>query len=278
MFACRPLITGIVLLPGLLAGCDSGGASVPQQARFTDPVATGVAPAALTDLSHWQLTLPVDAESGKTGIAATVDTATLLGGYDSEFFYGTEQDGITFWAPADGAHTANSPYARSELREVLNPRDGSVNWSPDGFASLAARVVVNRVPAANGKVTIGQIVGYNGADPTVGELARLIFEYNRSGSAKIYGLVFPGPHATGSQAQVLSIAERVGLGKPIDYVIVVDNNQLTMTVGGTQVSAPVNPAWADVGLYFRAGAALHARGTNPADGGRVTFYALDVAH
>lgn len=275
MHLCRvPLAVFLVLC---LGACGGGG-DRPPKANFTDPAATGIAPAALADLSYWQLTLPVDAEGLKTGPAATVPTSSLVEGYESEFIYGTESDGITFWAPVDGAHTANSPYARTELREVMDPSDGSVNWQSSGFASLSARVAVNRVPRQNGKVTIGQVVGYNGADPQIGELARLIFEYNRDGRARVYALVYPGPYASGAEALRLPIPERVSLSKPFDYLIVVENDVLTVTVGETSVTAPVDPAWAGVGLFFRAGVALHARGTDPADGGRTTFYALGVAH
>lgn len=274
----RHHLSAVLVLSCLLAACGGGTSRTAPRANFTDPEPTGVAPAALTDLSYWQLTLPVDAEGGKTGTAATVATQTLLDGYDSEFIYGTVDDGITFWAPADGAHTANSPYARSELREVLDPGDGSVNWASSGFGALSARVAVNRVPAANGKVTLGQVVGYNGADPAIGELARLIFEYNTNGTARVYGLVYPGPYAPGASAQVLPIAAKVRLSQPFDYLITVEANVLTIRVGETSVSAPVDPSWAEVGLFFRAGVALHARSADPADGGRATFFALDVAH
>lgn len=272
----RQSLIGVMALS--LAACGGGSGASHSKANFTDPAPTGIAPAALADLSYWQLTLPVDADGATVGTAATIPTQPLLDGYDSAWIYGTEQDGITFWAPADGAHTANSPYARSELREVLDPADGSVNWSPAGFGSLSARVTVNRVPAANGKVTVGQVVGYNGVDPAIGELVRLIFEYNSNRTARVYALVFPGPYASGTTAQVLPIATAVKLSETFDYVITVEANVLTVRVDDVAVTAPVDPAWADVGLFFRAGVALHARGTDPADGGRVTFYALDVTH
>ena len=75
----------------------------------------------LIDLSCWNLTIPVNAE--------TIPTKKLLAGYQSPFFQRQINDALSFIAPSTGQNikpTKNSTYPRAELREV-NP-DGSLAW------------------------------------------------------------------------------------------------------------------------------------------------------
>src|SRR3954468_24983838 len=69
------------------------------------------------DLSHWYLTLP-DAR------ASMIKPSSLVGGYTNAlwFFTGAVR-AMTFYAPVNGGHTANSQNARSELREMIDPSD-----------------------------------------------------------------------------------------------------------------------------------------------------------
>jgi hypothetical protein len=243
------------------------------------PQATGTAPTDLMDLSNWALTLPVDANGEHSGTARTVTTAELQSGYSSDWFYGTENDGVTFFAPIQGATTPKTPYPRSELREVLDPSDFSVNWSASDTAELLADLVVHQVPSANGKVTIGEIVGYNGANPDVSVLAKLVYEYNPSRcAATLYTSTLATPTSSGSTANRQTLATGLPLGAPLSYSIRVENHEITFTSGMAQVTEPIDTAWDGEGLYFRAGAALFANGASVTDGARVTFYDLRALH
>jgi hypothetical protein len=75
----------------------------------------------LIDLSCWNLTIPVNAE--------TIPTKKLLAGYQSPFFQRQVNGALSFIAPSTGENikpTKNSTYPRAELREVN--RDGTLAW------------------------------------------------------------------------------------------------------------------------------------------------------
>lgn len=255
-------------------GCSGGGDR--SAAGSTIPEPGQQPPAELLDLSHWALTLPVDAHGGTDGDAATVAVAQLLDDYSSPWCYGTIDDGVSFFAPVSGATTPNSPYPRSELRQMLDPEDASVNWTWDAATELSALVRVNQVPTANGKLVIGQIQGYNRDNPEISALARLVFEHNANGRATLYALVLPSPLAPGEQAQRLVIAEDLRLNEDFPYFIRVEHRTVTLGSGTRSVSAAIDARWQDVGLYFRAGVALQTAGSSADDGGRATFYDLRI--
>lgn len=274
-----PPVLVVAFAATLLAACGSGDDPEPRGVEVYPANPTGVAPAALLDLSHWMLTLPIDETGGTTGVADNISTSELLAGYDSDHFYGSENDGVTFWAPVNGAKTARSLYPRSELREMLDPNNAAVNWAYTDTSQLDATLRVNQVPLANGKITIGQILGYNRDNPDVSELAKLVYEYNAGPRrARLYVLLLDGPTAPGSSAHVLPLRDGLSMAETFSYRIRTEAGQLLVSSGTAAVTAPINPAWADVGLYFRAGAALHATGTSATDGGRVTFFDLAATH
>lgn len=274
----RPFVS-YLCAGALLGACGGGGGTSSDCVDVPLPQATGTAPTDLMDLSHWALTLPVDASGAHSGTARTVTTAELLSGYSSEWFYGSADDGVTFFAPVQGATTANTPYPRSELREVLDPNDYSVNWSASDTAELLADLVVHRTPSANGKVTIGEIVGYNGANPDVSVLAKLVYEYNAERcTATLYTLTLPTPTSAGSTASRRILATGLAPGAPLSYSIRVENHEIRFTSGMAQATEPIGAAWDGEGLYFRAGAALFAAGGSLTDGARVTFYQLQASH
>ena len=273
----------IALLPlslGLALGaCGGGGDGKTACAPASQPTATGTLPADLMDLSHWSLTLPVDANGEHSGTAATVTTAELTSGYSSEWFYGTQNGGVTFFAPIQGATTKSTPYPRSELRELLDPSDYSVNWSAHDTAAMAADLVVHQAPSANGKVTIGEIVGYNGANPDVSVLTKLVYEFNADQcSAVLYTSTLDTPTSSGSTARRQVLPTSVPLGAPFSYSIRVESHEIRVTSGSAEVLETIGSAWDAEGLYFRAGAALFANGASLTDGARVTFYQLQVTH
>lgn len=275
---------GLVLATaGVVAGCKLGGGddgrSVSCPAVTSPARSAAQLPRDVLDLSHWSLTLPVDASGANSGTADTVTTSELLNGYESSWFQAVEGGGVQFFAPIQGATTAHTVYPRSELRELLSPPDPSVNWSSAGPAELTAYLTVHQVPLANGKVTVGEIVGYNGTNPDINVLTKVIFEYNADNcSATLYTLTLPSPTASSSTASRHVLTRTLKLGQPFPYSIRVDNKTVYFATGTATASDPIPAAWDDVGLYFRAGASLFANGSSLTDGARVTFYELDVTH
>lgn len=111
-----------------------------------------MAPGGNFDLSVWELQEPI----GSPGSPITISPAALQGpdGLDDRYFFTDPDDGaMTFWDPEDGVTTADSGYARSELRE-MNPDGSEANWPVAGTNILSATVAVIQVPD---HVCIGQI-------------------------------------------------------------------------------------------------------------------------
>jgi len=262
----------------LLNACGGNNAATPD---FKAPDPTGTTPSAILDLSHWALTLPVDADGGTGGTAKTVRTPELVGGYQSDWFYGSKDgaDGVTFWAPVNGALTPSSRYPRSELREMLDPSDPSVNWTSTDTATMTARVAVNQTPLSNGRVVVGKILGYNGSDSDISYLAHLVYQYDRGAAdGTIFALVEHSPQGGGNSADRFNLVPHQALNEPFDYSIGVAGGAITITVDGHSASTPIDPQWNGTGLYFRAGAGLQARGSDATDGARVTIESLHVEH
>jgi hypothetical protein len=263
----------------LVAGCrGGGGASGTVCEKAAAPTATSATPADLMDLSHWSLTLPVDSAGNHSGSAYTVPAGELTAGYSSDWFYASDR-GVTFFAPIEGATTAHTLYPRSELREVLDPADYSVNWSSGDVADLAASIIVHQVPADNGKVTVAEIVGYNHDNPDINVLAKLIYEYNPDSClATLYSITLPSPDASGSTASHQVLTRSLRLGQEFPYAVHVENHQITFSHGTDAALETIDPSWDGVGLYFRAGASLFSTGASLEDGARVTFHQLAVTH
>lgn len=270
------LVTVVALLTACSGGVDDRSAC---EISAVLPEDDGTAPKDRLDLSHWILTVPVDATGGTTGQADTIQTDELLAGYSSEWFYGTDDGGVAFWAPVTGAKTPNSQYARSELREVLDPADQSVNWTIAGGGTMAAELAVSQTTAATRKVIVGKIVGYSTTEADLTALLHLVyFIHGDTCKASLYGLLSDAPAKGAATQQLYVIQNALDLNEPFDYTITVSNGTLTLRSGTNEVSAPINASWNDVPVYFRAGAGLNATGTSPADGASATFYSLAVTH
>lgn len=270
------LITVVALLTACGGGVDGRSACEISTVLPTDD---GTAPNTRLDLSHWILTVPVDSTGGTTGQADTIQTSELLAGYSSDWFHGTDDGGVAFWAPVTGAKTPKSQYARSELREVLDPSDQSVNWSIADGGTMTAQLAVSQTAAATRKVIVGKIVGYSTTEADLTALLHLIyFIHGDTCKASLYGLVSESPTKGAATQQLYVVTNALKLGEPFDYEIGVNAGTLTLRSGANEVSAAIDPSWSSVPVYFRAGAGLNATGTSASDGGSVTFYDLAVAH
>lgn len=224
------------------------------------------------DLSHWKLTLPVDASGARSGTAYEVPE---LSGYRSSWFYTGADGAMTFWAPVVGATTKSAHYARSELREMLDPAHTDVNWSDADTSLLEASLRVNRVPDATGKVVVGQIHGYN-TDP----LVKLQYEFSsKDNTGKLSAIINPTPVAGGQAIVKYTLASDIALDQRFYYRVKVYKRVLYLSANsGTQLSYAIDRSWESVGLYFKAGAYVQATGSSNADGARVSFLRLAATH
>jgi len=222
------------------------------------------------DLSHWKLTLPVQAsENGGSG-PLEISASQLTAGYiHADYFHFNPEGAMVFWCPVSGATTKNTEYARTELREVLDPTDDNVCWAAAGTHVLIARCRVSEVPSSQ-KVIIGQIHGYSGsAKPLIklqffkGRVEALVKENAAKG--KDLKLTFPD----------------VGLDKDFDYEIKLQDGLLSVTVNGATQTVNVfekDPEWAKQFLYFKAGAYVQDNEGTASEGARVLFSKLNVNH
>jgi len=223
------------------------------------------------DLSHWKLTLPVDSSGGTNGTAAEIPTAQLVAGYtNADYFYTGADGAMVFWCPVTGATTSGSSYPRTELRELLNPNDDSVNWVGYGTHQMDAQCQMIQVPSTK-KVIIGQIHSYTGA-----ALPLLKLEYN---SGTIDALVKESPNSDTDTH--FPFPSNVGLSNNITYQIKMVDGLLTMVVNGSTQSVNVfqtDPAWTNQTLYFKAGNYCQDNSGPSTEGATVSFYALTVLH
>lgn len=280
MYKKRAVAAPLLFLAGLLLQACGGARGNSQGNEHTVgvPEPSGVAPSSLLSMHNWSLTLPRDPQGGTAQGAEVVSTQRLLDGYSSQWFQGTVGDGVTFFAPVNGALTANSKYPSSLLRELLDPSDGSVNWTWDDVAHMDATLAVPQVPRDNGKVVVAQIRGYNGENVAISELCKLVYEYNGSGRSTLYLLVLDSPVASDSEARRFYVGKDIGLGEVFSFTLRVQDRTIHIDQGNESESIPIDSSWDGVGLYYRAGAGLQTVGESDSDGARVTFYALAVTH
>lgn len=233
------------------------------------------------DLTHWYLTVPVDAKGGTTGLAANLVNLTK---YQSKYFYHTVDSGVVFNAPVNGATTAHSYGARTELRE-LNTDGSYAFWNLAKGGTLTATLAVNHIPTyvtgKPGKEIIGQIHGKDH------ELVRLYYENNtvyfkndRSGSSNTehkFLLTDSSGHTP-----------NVSLNEKFSYMIDAHGSALTVKlyVDNHVYSSvtSINPIWQSDTLYFKAGVYLGVTATPHVDVGQGsgygqnTFYGLEFSH
>jgi hypothetical protein len=174
---------------------------------------------------------------------------------------------MTFFAPVTGVTTANSSFPRSELREV-NADGTPHNWTvSSGTSTLTATVAVQKTPT-NGVLVLGQI---HGSATGVPPMAMIVY---RSGTIDVLiqqSATSPSGtnHALGS----------VSLNQKFTYALQTGPNlTLVATLNGKSTTFPLDSSFANVGLYFKAGA-YDQQNTGPStEGGQSAFYALSVTH
>lgn len=220
------------------------------------------------DLTHWKLTLPLDATGGTTGVATEISAAQLVAGYTNFYFYSAPDGAMIFWCPVIGATTSGTTFPRSELRELVNPNNASINWTGDGTHVLRAQCQVTQQPSA-GAIIIGQIHGYSYSQ----RLVKLQFN-----AGKVEAYVRNSPTLSGDTKFTYA---SVPLNGTINYEIKVVDGVASIAVNGVTNSHNFfasDPAWRTNDFYFKAGSYVQDNSGVATEGGRVAFYQLSVSH
>ena len=212
------------------------------------------------DLTHWKLTLPDVSE---------IPAAQLSGGYSSPWFNTGSDGSMIFWCPVTGTNTTTSSFPRSELRELMDPKDSDVNWTGYGLHHLSGQCKVLQLPST-GKVIIGQIHSKSGnAYP----LVMLMYD-----NGNIRALVRQSPNTT---VNVSYGVGRAALNDTIDYEIDLTDGLLSTSVNGATLSTNIflsDPAWAAQTFYFKAGAYCQDNSGTDTEGARVAFSQVVRTH
>ena len=239
------------------------------QASTTVPLAssikTTVAPGGNFKLSVWELQEPV----GSPGSPTTISSSRLQGsnGFQDSYFYTDKSDGaMTFWAPEKGVTTANSNFARSELRE-MNSSGSAANWSLGGTNKLNATL---RVVSVTDHVTVGQIHLGTGGSSTK---PLLELYYYANGDIKV------GIENSPSGGQTPHTVGHVSVGKTWTYMIGESGaHTLNLTINGTTTHYTIPSSFDPYKVYFKAGSYNQSSSNSTTKGARVAFYALTVSH
>lgn len=222
----------------------------------------------------WKLQLPL-VDYNDSGIAIGVSEVTpeeLQNGYQSEFFYLDENGWLSFWCPVEGGKTANTSYARSELREMINPNSTSKNWGWDGTHVMEVTQKIEKVPvkASNttsvkyGETIITQIHGIEKDGANANPLIKVRYQYNyTTGTGNIITeLKMATEKNAGDNKPIFT---NVPLGQEFTTVIKVINNVLYCTISTTDTDGTyreetfvhnfvdIDYRWSDLLGYYKAG-------------------------
>ncbi|NNB47355.1 polysaccharide lyase family 7 protein [Pseudomonas chlororaphis] len=220
----------------------------------------------MIDLATWNLSIPEGSPP------ATIDTPKLVDGFKDQYFH-SDTGTLFFWSPVTGSRTANAIYPRSELRETY--ANGTLkNWTyPEADNLLYATLAVNQVPSS-GKIVIGQIHAYNSTKP----LVKVEYQYKTTTqSGNIVAKVRMRPDDT--ESRVIIVAENVPLDREFSYLIHLSpGGALGVSAAGYQWDTQLSSTWRDKPLYFKAGVYVQDNTGYTSEGGKVTFYKLDIDH
>ena len=230
-----------------------------------DAASPSKAPGGNFNLSVWELQEPV----GSPGSPTTIPSSQLQGsnGYQDSYFYTDTRDGaMTFWAPEKGVTTANSNYARSELRE-MNSNGSAANWSLSGSHKMDATL---RVVSVTSNVCVGQIHLGTGGSSTK-PLIELYYHSN--------GDIVAGLENSPTGGQTTHTVGHVSIGKTWTYTIAVSGgNTINLTVNGSTTHYAIPSSFNAYKQYFKAGSYNQSSSNSTTNGARVAFYDLTVSH
>jgi hypothetical protein len=227
-------------------------------------VAVPQIPVTAPSLGGWKLTLPVDKAGNLSGKAQQLSTAAVTAPWLTRNADGS----LSFWAPAAGASTSNSEHARTEL---VSTNDFTLGT---GVHSLAATLSVTQVPSSDPDIDVGQLHGG-------GSLKSIPFVMLHWRDGNIVVIVKQVMH--GSTSQSVTLLTGVPLGARFGYMLTdAGNGTLTLTAAynghANQATVQVATPFAGTDERFQVGDYQQATtSSSPSDGGRVTFYAINVS-
>lgn len=245
------LVRGTVAATALAVAAAAPTAPQPTPAPVVAPPEPSIAapqPAPIDPSRYGKLTLPTDNDQDGSADEVPAAELPLSGGYQSEWFR-MENGAAVFTVPVESdARTANAKYPRSELREQMVPRSDRINWLIAGRHVQRGTFIVDELPSGLGgavsKTVAAQIHGVNAPPPIKVQVAR-----NSAGRVYLYGIYNAAPAGDSFAGTLRDIA----LGEPVDYVIEVADNMLTLTVNGALLDRVDMAPWADIPMYFKAG-------------------------
>lgn len=251
-------------LTGTAPGGNADGYVGPYTLRMA---AADPAPVAFVDTKNFKLTLPTP-----LGGTTPQEINPIPDNWEQVPYFERREDGsIAFRAPANGAHTENSSYPRSELRE-LTLSGGLAKWSTAvGKHEMVIEQAITAVPSVKPHVVAGQI--HDAADDVVMirlEGTRLFVE--RGGD------------------ELALLTDKYVLGTKFRITIRTDHNGIYVYYNGLLVEkATIRGQFS--GCYFKAGCYTQAYAgqkvkqsdgsykTVPTDTyGEVVLYSLKVTH
>lgn len=217
-------------------------------------------PAALLDLSHWRLTLPVDTD--RAGTPDEVGQQDLRSFVDPRYFFVNEDaTGVVFRAHCGGHTTRGSSFPRCELREMTEPGTKRAAWDTGGdvLHTMAMKAAITAVPAVKPHVVCAQI--HDPEDDLLMirlEGSKLFIERNSVGD--------------------VMLDRQYDLGTPFDLKIQAGAGEVKVWYDGElKMNWPVSRA----GCYFKAGCYTQSnpgKGDTETSFGEVVIYRLQVDH
>lgn len=209
------------------------------------------------DLSHWKLTIPGPVEVPPNEMVS----------YTSRYFFTDPTSGaMVFWldSGADGT-TANSNYVRSELREMLDPRDKTVNWKLSGIHVMNAELEMPITAQTPSQVTVLQIHGIANNGDNEPPLLRV---------ALINGDLYAWLKTNSSGSSTAKILLESGIkSNRFSAEVRVENYRLTLKVNDVVRMDRMITYW-NFHNYFKAGD--YAQATSGIS--EVHFHKLTVSH
>jgi hypothetical protein len=210
------------------------------------------------------VTLPVD-DPDQFGTQPLEITQPMLAGYrlDPWFVGTTACDGVRFRSAVNGAHTTNSSYSRSELREMTDGGAANAGWSStSGTHTMVIDEAITHLPNAKSHVVAGQI---HDADDDV-----IVF---RLEDTSLY-------LTKGDDTHAKLITDSYTLGTKFQAKFVVGNGKVEAYYNGV-LQTTLTKSFS--GAYFKAGVYTQANCNNstPCDDtnyGEVVIYHLSVSH
>jgi hypothetical protein len=223
-----------------------------------------VYPSQTLKLANWKVTLPVD-DPDQSGTQPLEITQPKLAGYrlDPWFIGTTTCDGVRFRNAVNGAHTTNSSYSRSELREMTDGGAANASWSStSGTHTMVIDEAITHLPNTKAHVVAGQI---HDADDDV-----IVF---RLEGTKLY-------LTKGDDTHAKLITDSYTLGTRFQAKFVVGDGRVEAYYNGA-LQTTLFKNFSDA--YFKAGVYTQANCDNstPCDDtnyGEVVIYGLSVSH